>query len=370
MVIETVDPVATLTRFIVAVGLAGATVAAARAGIRRSALAHGVPFRQRWTTFEQDLIGGLRVVILRLLLPATAALAVLRAEKVSAFLLLFVLGFLATLALYALFLIAYRLAQATGFAWRAAAAASMGGGNRGLAALVMLAGFGGFSASQQEQSLGAFFALDAGNFIALLTAMPLLIGLIAAPRQAVVKLSDAEDESTGEATGIDLKQAKWDLLPLLVIPVSAVVASLPQKEGIADWFIAAGAQTQEVRGALLLYLPWLWIFLAWPSARQLQYAMSEALALFVARACLVVLLVAVIASYMQTDVRDALWQPSVLAVAVLLLAPVSSFAKLICQQTGAGRQTLDQVGALILSSTVLFVGLLALVALVWAISPR
>lgn len=356
-----IDAGATLLRFVVAVGMALATVAAARVAVRQSATARNAPFEPMWDEFEGHLVGALRVVILRLLLPASATLAVLKAKDASAFLLLFLAGAAATVILYALFLALYKLLGRPGFEWRGAAAASMGGGNRGLAALVLLCGVGGLSATEQEIAQGAFFALDAGNFLALLTFMPLLISVVAQPATDA-DASKAEKQAWKETVGERLSKARWDLAPIAIsLALPTLILATPALANIEALIEHAGEETSQLRSALLLYLPWVWVFLAWPTLPELRAAIVEAIGLTAIRGMLVALGLVALSSALNTSVRELFWQPFYLAAIVLLMAPVSSLAKIICAQAGADKATQDRIGALTVSSTVVFAGTLALI---------
>lgn len=377
------DQLEQAVRLLFTMGAAVVTVAAARSAVRYLIKEGGLvlaappeqaersqardPFETAWERFASVLKETIRVLALRILLPSSVVWAVLDTDTDSRYYAaLFGVGLAATVLLFAFFSVAYRLFQAETLVWRAGAAATMGGGNRGLAALMLI---GGLHYANEPEALGraqaAFLTLDAGNYVALLAVLPVLMRLFAGNRKHR-SLRDAEEGTFKEIVGHSVWSARWDLAPMgLALGAAVLLKTLGPDSLPNEVSRVVGESTQLARSQLLLFLAWIYVMLSWPRRQEFQSAFFELFLLLVARGGLAAGVVWLVSVAMGTTMAATFWHPAVLAGVVLLTAPISSFAKMICEQAGAPPEISRPIGDLVLASTVLFVGL-TLVATVMA----
>lgn len=341
-----------LTRFLVGVALAWFTVAAMRIGAPGEA----------WSVAQRAIKTGTQIVVLRVLLPASAVLALVKQETgAQSFAILFGTGFALTISLFILFFIVYFVTSKNA-AWNAGTAASMGGGNRGLATLLVLSAVifvGADAVDERDNTIASFLAVDLGNFLALLVALPVLMAVFSRRQMEADKVNISEIVST------NFVRARWDILPILgAIVLFILVNSAGPNSQISAAVTAVGEETAAVRGVLVLYLAWLYVFATLPSLKSVGGALPHAMALAVLR-----IMLAIGAAYLGgliTGVSPLAFAttPEGLAIVVLLISPVSSFAAVIVKQAGADDVAEQRVSELIVASTLvfLFVSFLLIIA--------
>ncbi len=343
---------AQVTRVVVGVGLAWFTVHAMRLTASSA---------ESWTAVRAAIRSGAQIMVLRVLLPATAVLTLVQQHTgAQAFAILFGLGFALTVVLFFFFFAIYSVASKHAV-WNAGAAASMGGGNRGLAVLLLLSGlvFTGPTAGPQiERTTAAFLAIDLGNFLALLAALPFLMSLLARGKSA-------DGVPVPELISTNLYQARWDLVPIF----AAVVTYLAVNAfGEQSWVTAVvrqiGTETADIRSVLVLYLAWLYVFATLPSLSAVRHEFPHAVMLALLRVGLASLAAVAGAALLGFSSPLAFaTSPYGLATLLLLLSPVSSFASIIIKQAGADEQAEARVSELVLASTIVFL----IVALILAL---
>lgn len=332
-----------LTRFAVGVGLAWFTIAAMR--LSASTV-------DAWSIVQGAVRTGAQVVVLRVLLPATAVLTLVKQQTgAQSFAFLFGIGFALTVALFIAFFVIY-LVSSKNAAWNAGTAASMGGGNRGLATLLVLSGIlfvGADAASERDNTIAAFLAVDLGNFLALLVALPFLMALFSR-RQL-----ESNEVSISEIVSSNFHRARWDIFPIFA---AIVLFILVNASGPSSYLGAAvnavGEETASVRGVLVLYLAWLYVFATLPSLASVNNALGHAMLLAVLRICLAIGTAYLGGFVMRVTPLEFVKTPEGLAIVVLLISPVSSFAAVIVKQAGADEAAEQRVSELVVASTLVF----------------
>lgn len=345
-----------LTRFLVGVALAWFTIAAMRVGASGEA----------WSLAQRAIKTGTQIVVLRVLLPSSAVLALVKQENgAQSFAILFGTGFALTISLFVLFFIVYFLISKNA-AWNAGTAASMGGGNRGLATLLVLSGIifvGADAVDERDNTIASFLAVDLGNFLALLVALPVLMAVFSRRQM------DADKASISEIVSSNFVRAKWDIIPILgAIVLFVLLNSAGPNSEVSAAVTAVGEETAAVRGVLVLYLAWLYVFATLPSLSAVGRALPHAMALAVLR-----IILAVGAAYLGGFItRDSplgfATTPEGLAIIVLVISPVSSFAAVIVKQAGADEAAEQRVSELIVASTLVFLFVSFLLVLASAVA--
>lgn len=343
---------AQVTRVVVGVGLAWFTVHAMRLSASSA---------EAWAAVRAAIRSGAQIIVLRVLLPATAVLTLVQQQTgAQAFAILFGLGFALTVALFFFFFAIYSVARKSPV-WNAGAAASMGGGNRGLAVLLLLSGLvftGPGAGAQIEQTTAAFLAIDLGNFLALLAALPFLMSMLAKGKQG-------ESVAVPDLISTNLYQARWDLFPIFAAVVTYLaVNAFGEQSWVAAVVREIGAETADIRSVLVLYLAWLYVFATLPSLKAVRHEFPHAVALAVLRIGLASLAAVAGAAVLGHPSPLAfVTTPYGLAIIILLISPVSSFASIIVKQAGADEQAEARVSELVLASTIVFLAIALLLGL-------
>lgn len=341
------------TRLFVTIGLAWITVAAIRFAVTNSeSRPQALSTEAAWAIVKDGIRAGAQILVLRILLPTTAVIAVVQGHAGNVeFARMFLIGFFVAVLLFFVFWLLYALALQKNAIWHAGAAASMGGGNRGLAALLLLASIiysGPDAATELEAAKTAFLAVDMGNFIALLVAFPLMTSLL-------VRARTIDDETPlGRLLAQNIVGARWDLIPFLVAALAVVVLSAWPHPILTAAVDQIGRETENIRSLLLLYLAWMYVFVTLPSLRSVSGALGEATLLLVSRLGLAAAALFTGAFLLTITWSDFFRTPEGLALTVLLIAPVSSFAPFIATRSGAPEEAEARITRLVLASTMLF----------------
>jgi len=345
-----------MSRFLVTLALAWLATATMRSTAGRISDA-------AWDAIRSAIKDATHLVVLRILLPSTAVIAVIQGQLPPGdFARLMMLGFTIAMVLYAMSVIGYRIVLGRNSIWRAQSAASMGGGNRGLAALLLLAGIVYAPAPGREELLttakASFLAIDLGNFVALLFCFPFLTTLIM-----------RSDGPSSEPKLVDilsgsLHKARWDLLvPLGGFILVCMVMAWPTPV-LREAVDRAARETDSVRSILLSFLTWLHVFVVASPFRSFAGPLGEATILLFMRTLLAIATAVVGGWLVDLTAFEFVATPRGLALSILLLAPVSSVAPFVARQAGADDRSAEDATLLVIVSTVLFIALTVVLAVV------
>lgn len=230
---------------------------------------------------------------------------------------LLAIGFCSLFIFYCVFAFRYGRSYRDRKIWRISAS-SMGGGNRGIAAVLLISSF--FSSPEMASvALTSFLILDFGNFLALL----------ALTANTNTSLSAAlEGEAAGEIKSILKVYAVVGIIAFFMRTIDSGSPILVFIERFREF-------SSSSRGVLLSYLSWLYVFLMIePDGMTLkQFFSSSRESLSIALVKLLTLAALVIfVEVFWFLYSGSLWQPSewllphIVAMAALFLAPISSLS--------------------------------------------
>lgn len=230
---------------------------------------------------------------------------------------IFAAGFCVLFLFYIVFSVVYGRSYPDRDIWRISAS-SMGGGNRGIAAVLLVSSF--FSSPEMASvALTSFLLLDFGNFIALLA------------------LTSKRNESLASALNGDAA-GEIKLLLKVVAAVAIILffmRVIDNQSPILIFMERFREFSSSARSVLLSFLSWLYVFIIIApdgmTVNQLMKSGKEALKIAFVK-LLTLLIVVVLAETVWFFINSQTWKPSewhiphMVAMVALFLAPISSLS--------------------------------------------
>lgn len=228
---------------------------------------------------------------------------------------------------------------------------SFGGGNRGMFAVIAIGSvLDGGSVERFESYVTAFILIDLGNFLVLLTAVPLAL------RALAKRGARAEHDLLGP-----LRDHLLYFLPLLALVCSGAAYLLGMdSESLAGRTLEA---TRSFRHALLSFVAMLYILISlWRTRDDVRFTdiaiMGQMIALRVGLIGLLLLGVygaRDLLGVTRSDFHGFLGSPAPLAVAILLTCPPSSIVSMLLRNAGVYGESVERIERITAFWTALFV---------------